>query len=205
LEYSKKYTTDKLRVLSLEKNRGKGGAIRMGVTKSRGKLILFADADGASRFCDVERLENAVLKNSTSLETDEIIVCGSRRHLEKESVASRSLFRTFLMYAFHFLVWFLCVKGIRDTQCGFKLFTRCASLKTFSNLHVERWAFDVDLLYIAESFKIKVYEVDINWKECDGSKITFMSYIEMGLDLLSIRLRYMFGAWKLNPNYRIAD
>lgn len=39
-----------------------------GVTKSRGKLILFADADGASRFRDVERLENAVLKNSTSLE-----------------------------------------------------------------------------------------------------------------------------------------
>lgn len=51
----------------------------------------------------------------------------------------RSLFRTFLMYGFHFLVWFFCVKGIKDTQCGFKLFTREAALKTFSSLHVERW------------------------------------------------------------------
>lgn len=49
------------------------------------------------------------------------------------------MFRTFLMYGFHFLVWFFCVRGIKDTQCGFKLFTREAALKTFSSLHVERW------------------------------------------------------------------
>lgn len=51
----------------------------------------------------------------------------------------RSYFRTLLMYGFHFLVWFLCVKEIRDTQCGFKLLTREAALQTFSNLHIERW------------------------------------------------------------------
>lgn len=177
----------------------------MGVMKSRGQLILFADADGASRFSDLERLEQAVLKNSQSLDNDDIIVCGSRRHLEQDSVAKRSPFRTFLMYGFHFLVWFLCVKGIRDTQCGFKLLTKSAALKTFSNLHVQRWAFDVDLLYIAEHFGIKVLEVDINWHECDGSKITFGSYIQMGKDLLSIRLHYLLGAWKLNKNLRISD
>lgn len=60
LEYSRKYTTDVCRVLTLEKNRGKGGAVRMGVMKSRGKLILFADADDAARFSDFENLENAI-------------------------------------------------------------------------------------------------------------------------------------------------
>jgi dolichyl-phosphate beta-glucosyltransferase len=134
-----------------------------------------------------------------------MIVCGSRRHLETESVAKRSFYRTVLMYGFHFLVWFLCVRGIRDTQCGFKLLTRVAALKTFSNLHVQRWAFDVDLLYIAEHFRMRVFEVDINWHECEGSKLTIASYFQMGRDLLSIRLHYLFGAWKLNPNYRISD
>jgi len=143
LEYSKKYTTDKVRVLTLETNRGKGGAVRMGVMKSRGSLILFADADGATRFSDFERLEASILKESSNLQTDELIACGSRRHLENDSVAQRTLFRTFLMYGFHFLVWFLCVKGIRDTQCGFKLLTRCAALKTFSNLHVLRWYVEI--------------------------------------------------------------
>lgn len=205
LEYSKKFTADKVRVLTLETNRGKGGAVRMGVMKSRGSLILFADADGASKFSDFERLEKAVLKDSINLESDELIACGSRRHLESDSVAQRTLFRTILMHGFHFLVWFLCVKGIRDTQCGFKLLTRTAALKTFSNLHVLRWAFDVDLLYIAESFKIKVHEIDINWQECDGSKVTVGSWVQMGKDLLSIRLHYALGAWKLNPNNRIAN
>lgn len=205
LEYSKKYSTNVVRVLTLDMNRGKGGAVRMGVMKSRGKMILFADADAATRFSDFEKLEQSILKNSTSLDKDEIIVCGSRRHLEQDSVAKRTLFRTILMYGFHFLVWFLCVKGIRDTQCGFKLLTRCAALKTFSNLHVQRWAFDVDLLYISEQFGIRVNEVDVNWHEVDGSKITVGSFIEMGKDLFSIRLHYLMGAWKLNPNLRIAD
>jgi len=202
LEYSKKYGTDTIRVLTQTYNRGKGGAVRMGVMKSRGKLILFADADGASKFSDYEKLENTILKNTSSLDTDEIIVCGSRRHLEKESVAKRSAFRTFLMYGFHFLVWFLCVKGVRDTQCGFKMFTRCAAIKSFSNLHVQRWAFDVDILYIASYFRMKIYEVDINWEEKDGSKVNFFSYFQMGRDLVFIRLHYLLAIWKLDPNLR---
>lgn len=67
------------------------------------------------------------------------IVCGSRAHLEDEAVASRSMFRTFLMYGFHMLVWVLTVRGIRDTQCGFKLLTRSTAKTCFRCLHVERW------------------------------------------------------------------
>ena len=66
-------------------------------------------------------------------------------------------------------------------------------------------AFDVDLLFIAQQFKTKIFEVAVNWQEMDGSKITFGSHIQMGKDLLSIRLHYLFGAWKLDPNLRIAD
>ena len=109
------------------------------------------------------------------------------------------------MYGFHFLVWLFCVKGIRDTQCGFKLFTRSAAFKAFSNLHIERWAFDVDLLYIASYFKMKILEIDINWQEIDGSKVTMASWVQMGKDILLIRIKYLFGAWKLNENLRMED
>ncbi|XP_013858746.1 dolichyl-phosphate beta-glucosyltransferase [Austrofundulus limnaeus] len=195
--YTKKYSADKVRVLTLVKNRGKGGAVRMGTLSSRGKLILMADADGATKFCDVEKVE-AGLKNLNAGPENLAISCGSRAHLEKEAVAQRSMFRTFLMYGFHFLVWFFCVKGIRDTQCGFKLFTREAALKTFSCLHVERWAFDVELLYIAQCFKIPIAEVAVNWTEVEGSKLVpFWSWLQMGRDLILIRLRYITGAWKL--------
>ncbi|KAL4608564.1 dolichyl-phosphate beta-glucosyltransferase [Arapaima gigas] len=195
--YTKKYGASKVRVLTLVKNRGKGGAVRMGVLSSRGKFILMADADGATKFADVEKVE-AALQDISPKPENMAISCGSRAHLEKDSVAQRSMFRTFLMYGFHFLVWFFCVRGVKDTQCGFKLFTREAARKTFTILHVERWAFDVELLYIAQCFKIPIAEVAVNWTEIEGSKLVpFWSWLQMGRDLVFIRLRYLTGAWKL--------
>lgn len=130
------------------------------------------------------------------------------------------------MYGFHFLVWLFAVRGIRDTQCGFKLLTRQAARVCFLNMHVERWylsfyihiykvyismfyndlliswnycrAFDVELLYIAQRLKIDIAEVAVNWTEIDGSKVTpVWSWIQMGTDLFLIWLRYRIGAWKL--------
>ncbi|XP_072576176.1 dolichyl-phosphate beta-glucosyltransferase isoform X3 [Vulpes vulpes] len=168
-----------------------------GIFSSRGEKILMADADGATQFPDIEKLEKG-LNDLQPWPEQMAIACGSRAHLEKESIAQRSYFRTLLMYGFHFLVWFLCVKGIRDTQCGFKLFTREAASRTFSSLHIERWAFDVELLYIAQFFKIPIAEIAVNWTEIEGSKLVpFWSWLQMGKDLLFIRLRYLTGAWRL--------
>ncbi|XP_010833927.1 PREDICTED: dolichyl-phosphate beta-glucosyltransferase isoform X2 [Bison bison bison] len=202
-KYCQKYGSDKVRVITLVKNRGKGGAIRMGVFSSRGKKILMADADGATKFPDIEKLEKGL--NDLQPWPDQMaIACGSRAHLEKESIAQRSYFRTLLMYGFHFLVWFLCVKGIRDTQCGFKLLTREAASRTFSSLHIERWAFDVELLYIAQFFKIPIAEIAVNWTEIEGSKLVpFWSWLQMGKDLLFIRLRYLIGAWRLEQTRKM--
>ncbi|XP_028729199.1 dolichyl-phosphate beta-glucosyltransferase isoform X1 [Peromyscus leucopus] len=204
LKYCQKYGSDKVRVITLVRNRGKGGAVRMGVFSSRGEKILMADADGATKFPDVEKLEKGL--NDLRPWPDQMaIACGSRAHLEKESIAQRSYFRTLLMYGFHFLVWFLCVKGIRDTQCGFKLLTRAAAARTFSSLHIERWAFDVELLYIAQFLKIPIAEVAVNWTEIEGSKLVpFWSWLQMGKDLLFIRLRYLTGAWKLERTRKMS-
>ncbi|XP_066474115.1 dolichyl-phosphate beta-glucosyltransferase isoform X1 [Tiliqua scincoides] len=197
LKYTQKYGSNKVRVLTLVKNRGKGGAVKMGVFSSRGKKILMADADGATKFEDIEKVEKG-LENLQPWPDQMAIACGSRAHLEKDSIAQRAYFRTLLMYGFHFLVWFLCVKKIKDTQCGFKLLTREAASRTFSALHIERWAFDVELLYIAQCFKIPIAEVAVNWTEIEGSKLVpFWSWLQMGRDLLFIRLRYLTGAWQL--------
>ncbi|ESO98942.1 hypothetical protein LOTGIDRAFT_187174 [Lottia gigantea] len=195
LKYSEDYSSNKIRVLTLFKNHGKGGAVRKGMLVSRGRHLLFADADGASKFADYEKLETELDK---IINNDLGVVCGSRAHLEEESKAQRSIFRTFLMYGFHFLVWFLCVRGVRDTQCGFKLLTRKSAEILFSNLHVNRWAFDVDLLFLAQYFKMPISEVAVTWHEIEGSKmVPVFSWIEMGIDILLIRIKYFIGAWKI--------
>lgn len=201
--YCNKYGSDKIRVLTLTKNRGKGGAIRLGMFSARGRYLLFADADGASKFSDFTKLENE-MKNMKKDSSNRAVVCGSRAHLEEESIAQRSFFRTILMKGFHFVVWFLCVRGIKDTQCGFKLLTREAAVLLFSNLHVERWAFDVDILFLAQYFNIPVGEVAINWTEIEGSKmVPVFSWIQMGKDIILIRLRYFLGAWKITEKSKL--
>ncbi len=82
-----------------------------------------------------------------------------RAHLAEKSIASRAFYRTILMKGFHFLVTILCTKNIEDTQCGFKLFTNQAAKILFRNLHLRRWAFDIELIYQAEALGIQMKEV----------------------------------------------
>jgi len=204
-EYCSKCSS--LFVLRLPDNIGKGGAVRAGILCSRGRFILFADADGATKFSEFKKLEAEAKRQCNAetfgspLSTDwthPVIVVGSRSHLEKESIASRSLFRTFLMFGFHALVFTFTVRSVRDTQCGFKLMSRAAAAKLIPKFHIERWAFDVELLYIAERLYFSISEVPINWTEIDGSKITpFFSWLQMGRDVSLIWFRYTFGIWKL--------
>lgn len=166
---------------------------------ARGRHLLFADADGATRFSDLKRLEKEMQRLIDKEWALDAIVIGSRAHLQDEAVASRNFFRTILMHGFHLLVWLFAVRGIRDTQCGFKLLSRSAARRLFSIMHVERWAFDVELLYLAQTFKIPIEEVAVNWTEIEGSKITpVWSWLQMGRDLFLIWFRYAIGAWSLN-------
>ncbi|KAJ1374233.1 hypothetical protein KIN20_036867 [Parelaphostrongylus tenuis] len=199
IEYGRKHGGGKLKVLKLEQNRGKGGAIRQGVMHSSGKLILFADADGATKFSDVEKLEKGLLRISGGPPMDEsfpAVAVGSRAHMEAEAIATRSFFRTILMHGFHVLVWLFSSRTVRDTQCGFKLFTRASAAQIFPVLHVERWAFDVELIYLCELWRIPILEVSVTWHEVEGSKLVpFWSWLQMGRDLILIWFRYRVGIW----------
>ncbi|KAI3421978.1 hypothetical protein GPALN_012515 [Globodera pallida] len=197
-----------LHILRLPKNTGKGGAVREGVFCARGQFILFADADGATRFADLEKLEKRMnsLCNGESAPSSEpsdwthpAMVVGSRAHLEQDSISQRSFLRTVLMVGFHALVWIFTVRTVRDTQCGFKLLSRAAAAKLFPQLHIEKWAFDVELIYLAEQLKYSVAEVAVEWTEIDGSKVTpFFSWIQMGRDILIIWFLYTFHIWEIN-------
>ena len=127
--------------------------------RARGSLLLMVDADGATEINDVNKLEAALKVVQSTEKVDTILCIGSRAHLEKDAIATRSFIRNFLMHALHFLVSFICVKGISDTQCGFKLFTRSAALLLFPSLHIQRWAFDLEILFMARKLDFIIKEV----------------------------------------------
>ena len=126
---------DTVKLISMHKNSGKGGAVKTGMINSSGQLCLMIDADGATDISDglpklLKEMKGLVAKQQQSDNNSSYLspsaVFGSRAHLEEESTATRSKIRTILMHGFHFFVKTLVSPSIKDTQCGFKLFTRSA-------------------------------------------------------------------------------
>ncbi|GAX81411.1 hypothetical protein CEUSTIGMA_g8841.t1 [Chlamydomonas eustigma] len=198
--YVQRYGFDAVRVLKSSRNMGKGHAVRRGCLCSRGEVVLFMDADGATRISDLEKLECALRKltEEKSAETHQGVVFGSRSHLERAAMAQRSALRNILTKGFHLLVTLVAGSKIRDTQCGFKLFSRKAALLLFGNQRLQRWCFDVELLHLAEQFEIPVSEVSVRWTEMPGSKIRFTSILHMAFELLTIKICYqVLGLWKV--------
>ncbi|EGZ25592.1 hypothetical protein PHYSODRAFT_555347 [Phytophthora sojae] len=202
---SVRYSVDRIRLLRLQKNHGKGGAIRKGVMRARGKRVLFADADNATEVRDYDKLA-AAMDEALAQGSNGVVVCGSRAHLEEQAIAKRNPLRNLLMYGFHLIVSTLCIKNVRDTQCGFKLFDRKAARVLFAPMHIERWAFDVELLYLAASSNMAIKEVAVQWTEVPGSKLSVISAtLTMLREIILIRLCYTVGIWKVNDGgFRLA-
>jgi dolichyl-phosphate beta-glucosyltransferase len=190
-----------VRLLELTRNRGKGAAIRTGVLSTASAHVLMVDADGASRIEDLALLLSSLRSLPPSPAGRACL--GSRAHLSEGSAASRSLARTLLMRAFHLFVGLLCSRAIRDTQCGFKLFDRRAADLLFGALHLDRWAFDVELVALAEALGVALGEVGVGWEEVGGSKLdtgkVALAWNAVGMlrDMLCVRVCYAAGLWKV--------
>ena len=93
--------------------------------------------------------------------------------------------------------------GIRsqDTQCGFKLFTKESAQLLFKTLHIERFAFDVELFFLSNRFGVATAEVGVEWRDVDGSKLSIVdASVNMFRDVLMIRFYYLLGLWKYSDS-----
>jgi len=221
-KFVKRHGFDAVRVLRLPANRGKGYAVKAGMMCCRGQDLLFMDADGATRVSDVERLESKLDEiTSTSTDTtsaggDDVktenrkplnhtaksnkntrlgFVLGSRAHLQESAMAQRTWIRNILMHGFHALVTLVVGNAIRDTQCGFKLMTRPAAQLIIPNQRLQRWAFDVELVYLAQVLKVPMAEVQVAWTEIPGSKVRITSIVHIAFELAMVRFGYGTGVW----------
>ncbi|XP_011027196.1 PREDICTED: dolichyl-phosphate beta-glucosyltransferase [Populus euphratica] len=212
-DFVKKYTVDNVRIILIGRNHGKGEAIRKGMLHSRGELLLMLDADGATKIADLEKLENqihavarkefclgesAAGDSSFRISDVPLAAFGSRAHLEEKALATRKWYRNFLMKGFHLVVLLTAGSGIRDTQCGFKMFTRAAARKLFTNIRLKRWCFDVELIFLCKWFGILMIEISVNWSEIPGSKVNLLSIPNMLWELALMSVGYRTRMWKIS-------
>ncbi len=170
-------------LVSYTPNRGKGHAVRKGVLLAKYDYILFMDADLATPIEEIENLQ-AYVDNYD-------IVIASRALPESKIKQKQPLIRSFLGATGKKIIQMFLIKGIKDTQCGFKLFKKDVARALFKEQKINRWGFDFELLFLAQKMNYRIKEVPIVWYSMIDSKLKMTDYIVTLFDLIKVRLRYL--------------
>lgn len=180
-----KKTITSLRIIKLPENKGKGFAVKEGMTNSLGEIRLFMDADGSTSIEEIEKLIPFIGKGND-------VVIGSRIIEGSVKKIKQNYIREFLGWLYRILVHFIFDLTIKDTQNGFKLFTAKSAQKIFSSLEIKGWGFDMEILLIAKKMNYSIKEVPIVWVNDPRSKLNFLHMIKMLEDLLFVYRKYNF-------------
>jgi dolichyl-phosphate beta-glucosyltransferase len=162
-------------------NKGKGYSVKRGVLFSRGRFVLMSDADLSTPIEEIGKLFK-------ELEEGYDIAIGSRSVSGSQILKRQAWYRQLMGKIFNKFVQLVAVSGIRDTQCGFKLFKGDAARSVFARQRIEGFAFDVEALYLAKKMGIRIREVPVVWVNSRDSKVSiFRDSLQMLWDILKIR------------------
>lgn len=176
------FTSQGVKVLRQDVNRGKGAVLRVGVLASEGAEVLLVDADLSTPIQDLEKLRPRLAEAP--------VVVGSRA-VEGALITKRQPWHRELMgRTFNLLIRLLGVRGLRDTQCGFKLLEGDVARHLFSEMTIERFAYDVELVWLARRHGYRVVEVGVTWEDSPQSRVDpLKDSLRMLRDVIGLRLR----------------
>ncbi|MBI2644796.1 glycosyltransferase [Candidatus Uhrbacteria bacterium] len=181
-----------IHVLSYEKNKGKGYAVRTGVLAARGDAILFIDADCSTPIDAYDALVPYLSQRYG-------IVIGSR-YLKESAIHIRQPKRRIILGRIgNMLIRLLLLQGIYDTQCGFKLFSATAAKSIFLKQSIDRWGFDMEVLALGMHMGFHIKEVPVSWQD-DTRRISRFrpirdAYKTLG-ELFKIKMNLMFDKYR---------
>ena len=179
-----------LKVIRHQINQGKGSAVRTGVSNAKYENILFMDSDLATPLEELDKLSPLVQQGYE-------VVIASRNLPGSNIVTKQPKYRQLAGKTFPLLLRLLSGLPYRDTQGGFKLMKAAPGKEIFKRLTIMRFAFDVEMLFIAKKRGYKTAEVPITWVDQSGSTVHFFrDSWRMLKDLFRIRINDLKGKYK---------
>ena len=171
-----------VKIISYQKNQGKGYAIVQGILQANGKYILFSDIDHSVPIETIANFFNQFEKGFK-------VVIGSRRIKGAKILIHQNPLREFLGRGFTVLVNIAVGFRIHDATCGFKAFENKIAKKIFAKINVYDWAFDAEILFLCKKYNLKIAQVPVTWSDVKGSKVSLKKDIVGSLmGLFKIRL-----------------
>lgn len=172
-----------LRLVALPHNQGKGAAVQAGMLAASGCRRLFSDADLSTPIEELAKLVRA-------LDAGAAIAIGSRAVPGARVELHQPPHRELMGKAYNLLLRVMVLPGLRDTQCGFKLFSAEAAEVCFKDLGCLRFGFDAEVLLRARMLGMEVAEVGVVWRNAAGTSVSSLADGgQMVLDLWRLRRR----------------
>lgn len=186
------------RVVRNGENRGKGFSVRHGLFEAQGRFVLVSDADLSTPIEDHAKLAAAIR------DRDLDVAIGSRALPGSDVQLRQNWLRQTMGRSFNKIIRAFTGLRFHDTQCGFKLMDRERVRPLFRKMVVDRFAFDVELLFLCARFGLSVEEVPVTWRNAPGSKVSLIGDpLNMILDVLRVRWRFRRGLY--NPETAEGD
>lgn len=185
----KKYKNNRVRLLKLTKNEGKGAALREGFLHSIGKYRIFTDADLS---VEIKYLDKMLLELKNNFD----VAIASRRVPGSKIEIHQPFHREKMGQGYTLLTSLVLGMKLKDYTCGMKGFSGKAAEKIFSVSTIDRWAYDSEILYLAKINGFKISQVPIVWKNRGDTRVHLKNVIfESFIDLLSIRVNDLLGKY----------
>lgn len=179
-----------LRLIRHPGNRGKGAGVRTGFEQAQGDIVLFSDADLSTPIEEARRLVEPILAGECE------VAIGSRALAASVIQVRQSWLRRTMGRIFNRLVRLWTGLDLRDTQCGFKAFARHPSAPAFAAQRLSGFAFDVELLYLARKFGLRILEMPVTWNHVGDSRVSLVGDAgAMFIELIRVRINDWRGRY----------
>ena len=173
-----------------ERRRGKGAAVRTGMLAARGEYVLFSDADLSTPIAEVEKLLEAIRRGHE-------VAIGSRALPESNITVHQPWYRELVGRMGNLLVRIVAVRGIADTQCGFKLYPRQVAQRLFGAQRMTGIAFDMEMLFLAQRLGLRIAEVPVTWVDNPDTRFSRVrDSLDALKDLVRIRWNWLRGRYR---------
>ncbi len=170
-----------VKLVSYEKNRGKGFAIRKGMLAAGGDWRLMLDADMSTPLEELAKFAGLV-------EAGCPIIIGSRKTKDAKVTKAQPKHRELLGTGYYLLAKLVTGVNISDFTCGFKMFSKEAALTIFPKSKIDRWSYDSEIMYLAKKNGFKICEAGVSWENDADTKVSLKKDMLQSLvDLIKIR------------------
>jgi len=164
-----------LRLIDRKENKGKGYTVREGMLAATGKIRLFTDADNSTDISHFMKMRPLFDQGY------EVVICSRDTKDAKgaRQAVPQSFLKRMLGNAGNLYVQIVAVRGVWDTQCGFKAFTAGAAERIFAVSRIDRWGFDIEALALARMFGYRIGIVPAHWVNDPRSHVKLSSYLSV--------------------------